>query len=90
MIAREILGCTEGDAARWLDEAGGEVKIAILLGLGVGRSEAANLLRRHAGNLRSAIDAFTQRARAPSPGTRQEGRGEGAQPQTPRSLRHHD
>jgi N-acetylmuramic acid 6-phosphate (MurNAc-6-P) etherase len=33
------------------------VKTAVLLGLGLGRSEAAQLLQRFDGNLRSAIDA---------------------------------
>jgi N-acetylmuramic acid 6-phosphate (MurNAc-6-P) etherase len=35
------------------------VKTAVLLGLGLSRSEAAQLLQRHGGNLRSAINAFT-------------------------------
>jgi hypothetical protein len=35
------------------------VKTAVLLGLGLGRSEAAQLLQRHGGNLRSAINAST-------------------------------
>ena len=55
-IVSEIVGCPEIDAARRLEEAGGDVKTAILLGLGLARGEAAELLRRHAGNLRRAID----------------------------------
>ena len=32
------------------------MKTAVLLGLGLGRGEAAQLLQRHGGNLRKAID----------------------------------
>ena len=35
------------------------MKTAVLLGLGLGRSEAAQLLQRHGGNLRSAIKEST-------------------------------
>ena len=59
VMVSEIIHCPEGDAARYLDQADGDVKTAVLLGLGLGRSEAAQLLRRHGGNLRSAIKAFT-------------------------------
>jgi N-acetylmuramic acid 6-phosphate etherase len=54
-IVREIVGGAEADAARHLEAASGDVKTAILIGLGVDRSEAAALLRRHGGNLRQAI-----------------------------------
>jgi N-acetylmuramic acid 6-phosphate etherase len=56
-IVREILHCPEEDASRYLGQADGDVKTAVLLGLGLGRSEAAQLLQRHDGNLRSAINA---------------------------------
>jgi len=59
VMVSEIIQCPEGDAARYLDQADGDVKTAVLLGLGLGRSEAAQLLRRHGGNLRSAIKAST-------------------------------
>jgi N-acetylmuramic acid 6-phosphate etherase len=55
-IVTEILHCPEGDAARYLDQADGDVKTAVLIGSGMTRSEAANLLQRHSGNLRSAIN----------------------------------
>ncbi len=55
-IVREIVGCGQDDAARLIDEAGGEVKIAVLLGLGMELGEAVQLLQRHGGNLRRAID----------------------------------
>src|SRR5262245_38764759 len=58
-IVSEIVSCPEGDAARYLEQADGDVKTAVLLGLGLGHSEAAQLLQRHGGNLRSAINAST-------------------------------
>src|SRR5499433_2104894 len=54
-IVSEIVGCGEADAARHLDTADGELKTAILIGLGLGQTDAAALLDRHRGNLRSAI-----------------------------------
>lgn len=56
VIVSEIVRCTEGDAARHLDEANGDVKTAVLLGFGLSSSDAQQLLQRHGGNLRSAID----------------------------------
>ena len=58
VIVSEIVHCPEGDAARYLEQADGDVKTAILLGFGLGRSEAVQLLQRHGGNLRSAINEF--------------------------------
>jgi len=58
-MVSEIIRCPEGDAARYLEQADGDVKTAVLLGLGLGHSEAAQLLKRHGGNLRSAINAST-------------------------------
>jgi N-acetylmuramic acid 6-phosphate etherase len=57
VIVSEIVRCPERDAARYLDQAEGDVKTAVLLGLGLSRSEAAQLLQRHGGNLRAAIKA---------------------------------
>ena len=56
VIVRQIVGCPEDDAARYLEKAGGDVKTAILLGFGLSSGAAAQLLRRHGGNLRAAID----------------------------------
>jgi N-acetylmuramic acid 6-phosphate etherase len=56
-MVSEIVGCPEADAARHLEQSDGDVKTAVLLGLGVDRSEAAQLLQRCGGNLRSAIKA---------------------------------
>ena len=55
-MVSEIVRCPEGDAARYLEQANGDVKTAVLLGFGLSRSEADQLLRRHNGNLRSAIN----------------------------------
>src|SRR6185436_7828100 len=62
-IVRQIVGCAEGDAARHLEQADGDLKTAILLGFGLTRVEAAELLKRHSGNLRAAIDEFKRGAR---------------------------
>jgi len=58
-IVSEIVRCPERDAARYLEQADGDVKTAILLALGLNRSDAAQLLQRHGGNLRAAISAST-------------------------------
>jgi len=55
-IVGEIVRCPERDAARHLEQADGDVKTAILIGFGLSRSDAAQLLQRHGGNLRSAIN----------------------------------
>ena len=57
-IVRQIVGCPEDDATRHLEQADGDLKTAILLGFGLSRSGAAELLKRHGGNLRAAIDEF--------------------------------
>jgi N-acetylmuramic acid 6-phosphate etherase len=56
-IVSEIVRCPEAEAARFLEQADGDVKIAVLLGLGVDPSKAAQLLQRCGGNLRAAIKA---------------------------------
>jgi N-acetylmuramic acid 6-phosphate etherase len=55
-IVSEIVGCSVGDATRYLDLADGDVKTAVLVGLGVSCAEAEQLLQRHGGNLRTAIE----------------------------------
>ena len=60
-MVSEIVRCPESEAARYLEETGGDVKTAVLLGFGLGRSEAAQLLRRHGGNLRKTINEFAGR-----------------------------
>jgi N-acetylmuramic acid 6-phosphate etherase len=56
-MVSEIVRCSQGDAARHLEQADGNVKTAVLLGFGLDRSAATQLLQRHSGNLRSAIDS---------------------------------
>ncbi len=55
MIVSEIIGCATPDAARLVEQADGDVKTAILLGFGLRPADAAQVLRRHDGNLRMAI-----------------------------------
>ena len=59
-IVSEIVGCSEADAVRYLEQANRDLKTAILIGFGLGSSEASQLLQRHAGNLRSAVNEFRQ------------------------------
>ena len=54
MVSR-IVGCSEADAAGLLKRSDGDVKIAVLLGLGATEGRAAEALERHGGNLRLAI-----------------------------------
>ncbi len=55
-IVALIVGCSEEEATRHLREAGGDVKNAILLGLGLSLDEAAERLERHRGNLRAVLE----------------------------------
>jgi N-acetylmuramic acid 6-phosphate etherase len=55
MIVGEIVGCSAPGAAHLVDQADGDVKIAVLLGFGLGPVEAAKILGEHNGNLRMAI-----------------------------------
>jgi N-acetylmuramic acid 6-phosphate etherase len=54
-MVSEIVRCPESDAARFVAQADGDVKTAVLLGFGLDRNEAAELLRRHGGDLRKTI-----------------------------------
>jgi N-acetylmuramic acid 6-phosphate etherase len=58
IIVTEIVGCDENDAAKFVERAEGDVKIAILLALGWEQSEAVAALLKHEGNLRSVIDGL--------------------------------
>ena len=60
MIVAKIVGCAASDAARFIEASDGDVKIAVLLGLGLGPTEAAKALERHEGNLREAIDEIVR------------------------------
>jgi N-acetylmuramic acid 6-phosphate etherase len=59
-IVVEIVNCTEAEAARHLEQADGDLKTAVLIGLGLNPGAAVQLLQRHGGNLRSAIEASTR------------------------------
>jgi N-acetylmuramic acid 6-phosphate etherase len=56
----QIAGCSEAEAAQLLERGAGDVKVAVLLGLGLAEADAAELLGRHDGNLRLAIGEFEQ------------------------------
>jgi N-acetylmuramic acid 6-phosphate etherase len=55
VIVGEIVGCPASDAARLVEQADGDVKLAVLLGYGLGLEEAAKSLEHHDGNLRLAL-----------------------------------
>jgi N-acetylmuramic acid 6-phosphate etherase len=56
VIVSQIVGCAENEAAKFVERADGDVKIAVLLGLGWKQIDAAQALLKHEGNLRAAID----------------------------------
>jgi N-acetylmuramic acid 6-phosphate etherase len=56
-MVRQIVDCSSEDAARFVAQANGDVKIAVLLGLGLQAHRATALLQKHDGNLRLAIDS---------------------------------
>ena len=58
IIVSQIVGCDENDAARFVQRAEGDVKVAVLLGLGWEQAEAVEALLKHEGNLRSVIDGL--------------------------------
>ena len=55
VIVSQIVGCAENDAAKFVERADGDVKIAVLLGLGCEQTNAVEALLKHEGNLRAAI-----------------------------------
>jgi N-acetylmuramic acid 6-phosphate etherase len=59
-IVAEIVGCAAKDARRFVEQADGDVKLAVLLGFGVEPGDAAKTLGRHDGNLRMAINEIFQ------------------------------
>jgi N-acetylmuramic acid 6-phosphate etherase len=60
-IVMEIVGCSQTAAACLVSRSAGDVKLAVLLGLGLDEGEAAAALQRHGGNLRLAIDGLTRK-----------------------------
>jgi N-acetylmuramic acid 6-phosphate etherase len=59
IIVSQIVGCAENDAAKFVQRAQGDVKVAVLLGLGWDQTEAIEALLKHGGNLRSVINELT-------------------------------
>jgi N-acetylmuramic acid 6-phosphate etherase len=59
-MVRQIVNCSEADAARYVTEADGDVKVAVLLGLGLEPAEAGELLQQHGGNLRMVVDKIAR------------------------------
>lgn len=55
-IVSRITGRSVEDAVRFVEQADGDVKTAVLLALGASSEEAAGRLERHDGHLRAAID----------------------------------
>jgi N-acetylmuramic acid 6-phosphate etherase len=61
-MVRQIVNCSEADAARFVADADGDVKVAVLLGLGLAPQQAADMLEKHGGNLRLVIDRISDHA----------------------------
>jgi N-acetylmuramic acid 6-phosphate etherase len=59
-IVAKLLECSQADAARWLELADGDLKTAVLLGLGIDRGDARRRLARHGGRLRMAIEELNR------------------------------
>jgi N-acetylmuramic acid 6-phosphate etherase len=57
IIVSQIVGCDANAAATFVQRAEGDVKMAVLLGLGWEPTEAVEALLKHEGNLRSVIEA---------------------------------
>jgi len=55
VIVEQIVGCGEAEAARVVNLADGDVKLAVMLGFGLDLAEGVAILQRHNGNLRAAI-----------------------------------
>ena len=60
-IVRELAGCNETTAAQCVEEADGDVKLAVLLARGVERARAVQSLEKHGGNLRPALAEISAR-----------------------------
>ncbi len=58
-IVSKISNCAADAAAGYVEEANGDVKLAILLARGLRAAEARQLLEQHHGNLRAAIAALS-------------------------------
>jgi N-acetylmuramic acid 6-phosphate etherase len=58
MVAR-IADCSEAQAARALEQTGGDIKLAALVVLGYDKAEADVILAKHKGNLRRVFSALS-------------------------------
>jgi len=56
VIVSQIVRCEQNDAAKFVERAKGDVKVAVLLGLGWDETDAVQALMKHDGNLRAVID----------------------------------
>ena len=56
VIVSQIVECGKSEAAKFVELAEGDVKIAVLLGLGWEKTDAVEALLKHEGNLRAVID----------------------------------
>jgi N-acetylmuramic acid 6-phosphate etherase len=63
MMVAELVGCPPADAARLVEQADGDVKLAVLLGFGLSVEDATKSLERHNGNLRLAIGEMARESR---------------------------
>jgi N-acetylmuramic acid 6-phosphate etherase len=61
VMVGQILGCDAAEAVRHIERADGDVKVAVILGLGLELDEATELLDRHKGHLRNAVSEIRQR-----------------------------
>jgi N-acetylmuramic acid 6-phosphate etherase len=63
MVA-DITGCDAGTASNALKSAGGDVRLATIVALGIDRNDAESALHRHGGDLRAALAELGQSPRA--------------------------
>lgn len=59
-----ITGCKRSEAARALDRAGGDIKLAAIMVFGLDRDMAEAILDRHGGSLRSALAEMARTEKA--------------------------
>jgi N-acetylmuramic acid 6-phosphate etherase len=60
-MVSQIVGCSAKEAARHVEQARGDVKTAVMLALGLQPAEASEMLEKHDGNLRHAVDEVRRR-----------------------------
>jgi N-acetylmuramic acid 6-phosphate etherase len=59
-MVRQIVNCSEAEAARFVIDADGDVMGAVLLGLGLEPAHARDMLQKNGGNLRRVIDRIAR------------------------------